>query len=251
VYKYNLLYIIIDEIININMRKKLAFTLIELLVVISIIGLLSSLSLVSLNSARAKARDAKRMTDLKAISDAIERFNLDNSEYPSSGICDAEGILSDSTTDRLCYNSQLWHGSQIYLDPIPNISNTLIDYFYTTNSTGDPCVTSILEGGSVSFFSCVDGSCRASSSVICPVAVTPPTCTPACDSCSNCVNGSCVSTCAIGQVCKSGSCITECKIDNDCSKLPCTACFKGACTACEKISGFVCDKPSGKCVIKP
>ena len=36
------------------------FTLIELLVVISIIGILSSFAVVSLNSARAKARDALR-----------------------------------------------------------------------------------------------------------------------------------------------------------------------------------------------
>ncbi|MCX6785799.1 MAG: type II secretion system protein [Candidatus Komeilibacteria bacterium] len=43
------------------MRNRKGFTLIELLVVIAIIGLLSSLAVVNLNSARGKARDAKRL----------------------------------------------------------------------------------------------------------------------------------------------------------------------------------------------
>ncbi|OGF28605.1 hypothetical protein A2477_00750 [Candidatus Falkowbacteria bacterium RIFOXYC2_FULL_47_12] len=54
------------------MKKCQGFTLIELLVVIAIIGLLSTMAVVSLNSARGKARDAKRVSDVKQISNLIE-----------------------------------------------------------------------------------------------------------------------------------------------------------------------------------
>jgi len=58
------------------------FTLIELLVVIAIIGILSSVVLASLNSARTKARDAKRVGDLKQIQIALELYYDANSRYP-------------------------------------------------------------------------------------------------------------------------------------------------------------------------
>jgi len=56
------------------------FTLIELLVVISIIGLLSTLAVVSLNNSRAKARDARRVSDLKAVSTALEVYRDDHND---------------------------------------------------------------------------------------------------------------------------------------------------------------------------
>lgn len=59
------------------MKRKsgiLGFTLIELLVVIAIIGVLASIVLASLNSARRKSRDARRITDLKQIQLALELY---------------------------------------------------------------------------------------------------------------------------------------------------------------------------------
>lgn len=82
----------------INKRK--GFTLIELLVVIAIIGLLSTLAVVALNSARQKARDAKRVADVKQIQTALELFFNDKQGYPNQG---ATGLtLGTAAADALC-----------------------------------------------------------------------------------------------------------------------------------------------------
>ncbi len=64
------------------MNKK-GFTLIELLVVIAIIGLLSTLAVVALGSARVKARDSKRLSDLKQVQTALELYYTDQNAYPA------------------------------------------------------------------------------------------------------------------------------------------------------------------------
>jgi prepilin-type N-terminal cleavage/methylation domain-containing protein len=63
---------------------KKAFTLVELLVVIAIIGLLSTLSVVALNSARAKARDARRLSDIKQLRTALDMYYDSAGTYPNS-----------------------------------------------------------------------------------------------------------------------------------------------------------------------
>lgn len=60
-----------------------AFTLIELLVVITIIGILASVILVSINNARAKARDARRASDLRDISNALNLYHTDFNQFPA------------------------------------------------------------------------------------------------------------------------------------------------------------------------
>ncbi|MDD5109711.1 MAG: type II secretion system protein [Patescibacteria group bacterium] len=64
------------------MKARKGFTLIELLVVIAIIGLLSTLAIVALSSARSKARDSKRTSDMKQVQTALELYFNDKQYYP-------------------------------------------------------------------------------------------------------------------------------------------------------------------------
>lgn len=70
------------------MYKK-GFTLIELLVVIAIIGLLSSIVMASLQTARSKGRDARLVSEVRNLQTALELYYLSNGHYPLSANCGA------------------------------------------------------------------------------------------------------------------------------------------------------------------
>jgi len=77
-------------------KNQQGFTLIELLVVIAIIGLLSTLSIVALNQARARSRDARRLADVKQIQTALEMYYNDLNQYPAS-TTPGQKIASETT----------------------------------------------------------------------------------------------------------------------------------------------------------
>lgn len=66
------------------MKKQNGFTLIELLVVVSLLGILATLVIANMNSARERARDAQRKSDLRNIQTALRLYYNDFAGYPTS-----------------------------------------------------------------------------------------------------------------------------------------------------------------------
>ncbi|MBI4599082.1 type II secretion system protein [Candidatus Uhrbacteria bacterium] len=58
------------------------FTLVELLAVLAIIGLIGTLAGVAVGSARAKQRDATRLSHVRQLQSALEDYFLENNRYP-------------------------------------------------------------------------------------------------------------------------------------------------------------------------
>ena len=89
------------------MKRQKGFTLIELLVVIAIIGILAAIVLVALNTARVRARDSRRASDLRSLQGALEMYMDSNSTYPvSSCVAGANAAATDAacaaTFNQMC-----------------------------------------------------------------------------------------------------------------------------------------------------
>ncbi len=121
------------------------FTLIELLVVIAIIGILSTLAIVALGSARQKSRDAKRLADLKQVANALELYYSDNNQYPTA----------------ITPGQPLSNGTTVYMASVPSNPSPRADgscpdqnYTYMVDSTNK----------SYSFTGCIGTSTSPSAS---------------------------------------------------------------------------------------
>jgi prepilin-type N-terminal cleavage/methylation domain-containing protein len=86
-----------------NARRQKGFTLVELLVVIAIIGILATLVLLQLGTARGRARDTKRIADVAQIRSAVEQYYEDhNGLYPPNATwaADIKDYFSSGTTPK-------------------------------------------------------------------------------------------------------------------------------------------------------
>jgi type II secretory pathway pseudopilin PulG len=131
-------------------------------VVIAIIGLLSTLAVVALNSAREKARDAKRVADIKQIQTALELYFNDAQGYPTQ----ASIVLGVATNDILCWglgavvpvsagflasSGACMSDGNTYMGLVPSnpspVATATGVYTYTSTDSSTYSITFALEGG--------------------------------------------------------------------------------------------------------
>lgn len=119
-------------------NKTSGFTLIELLVVIAIIGILSSVVLASLSTARQKSRDAKRISDIGQLQLSLELYYDGSQQYPVE-VGAAYTVGRDIVTPANNTLNGLVTGQLIPRLPTP--PNALEQYYYSASETSDGSYT--------------------------------------------------------------------------------------------------------------
>lgn len=121
-----------------NSKNNKGFTLLELLVVIAIIGILSSVVMVSLSNTRAKARDARRISDVNQIKTALELYYNNYGQYPNPT---DSGCGGWDTTGNTTFILPLTNSGYLPSGGIkdPTINNTCGNYSYYRYSPETGC----------------------------------------------------------------------------------------------------------------
>jgi general secretion pathway protein G len=121
---------------TVDMANKLlpGFTLVELLVVISILAILSTIGIGNFQSARIKARDLSRKSDLQTIAKSLEAYVNDHRTYPLS----QDGkIICQSTPTTICdWGEPFTDGSTTYITTLPQDSVGAAKYVYVAGAGG-------------------------------------------------------------------------------------------------------------------
>lgn len=126
------------------------FTLIELLVVISIIGILATLVSANLNSARSRARDAARKSDIRNTATGLRLYFNDKGYFPSDGSSAKKIYGCGASGTSVCQWGSSWDvGTTTYMSVLPK--DPLVDqtYRYVVGASGDTfTLTACLENKS-------------------------------------------------------------------------------------------------------
>ena len=134
-------------------KKSKGFTLIELLVVIAIIGILATIVLVSLNTARQKARDVRRIGDLRQVALALEMYYDDSARYPNVTGCSAANWTGAMTTAL-----SPTYMTAVPLDPINSGNNVYMYGADSATNAQDYALRAYLEAHNTAHDSDVDNT---------------------------------------------------------------------------------------------
>ena len=156
---------------------KKGFTVIELLVVMTIMGLLSSIVLVSLKGARVSAKDVQIVANMRQMRTIAAIINIDYGGYNAVGAGREFNCGANATEDMkmLCDAVNELKGP----DPneFPTFRTTANEYcaYIELNSGDYYCIEENI--ATKSYFNPADGDCTASS-WDCPTSTTGDGCQP-------------------------------------------------------------------------
>lgn len=110
--------------------KKRGFTLIELLIVVAIIGILAAIAVPNFLNAQTRAKIARVISDLKALSKAEEMYFIDQNSYTN----ESEHYILKNYDDT---KPRADAGFYFLLEPVAYLSSLPSDPFESKFGTGD------------------------------------------------------------------------------------------------------------------
>lgn len=121
------------------------FTLVELLVVVAIIGIIIGVVMGNINTAKQKANDARRVSDIKSVQNALGLYQTGKGQYPIyDGYIIGSDILSQSLISELVLKT-------VPLDPVNKDIGTLTyKYHYKSTDGSDYVLGFCLETNTIS-----------------------------------------------------------------------------------------------------
>lgn len=140
---------------------KSGFTLIELLVVIAIIGILTGIVMSNFTSAKSKARDAKRISDISQIQLALEQAFDKCNAYPAN-ITNKDDIIVIDSIGTVCKSSDntITYSLGYFISNPPTDFGTPYLYYVSSGSAPytDYVLKASLENYNTALIDDVDGT---------------------------------------------------------------------------------------------
>lgn len=127
------------KIQNTKNKKIYWFTLVELIIVITILSILATIAFFYFSWYASKARDSKRVSDLKNIQTAIDLKLVTTWKTPTPD----KFVNIKSENDLIWYQWEIWENVVTFLNMSNNLKDPLTweNYFYTTNKSNSKAQT--------------------------------------------------------------------------------------------------------------
>lgn len=196
-------------------RRPFGFSLIEMLVVMVIIGILASVTIVSMKGARRIQRDSTRLNDIRKIQSVLEMYFNDHEAYPTTLYFGSPLVSAD--------------GSKTYIERLPSNPTPRNDgqcpdeeyTYYGSNPSSYQltfCISNLTADIDAGYGVAVsNGISDTGSYVPPPPPPAEPDCTPDCagKECGDDGCGGVCGNCGANLICENGACNADCATNTD------------------------------------